>query len=202
MATTSYCTSTLSLRPGSFKPVLTSSAFDSAHRQVVGRVFQLRGGNGYDAPDRLAQRVERVVRTAVPRKHGAGCHNPQQPEGKLDVSDGLTTFFSRSYETIMTKKLVTCIQEFKGPQPPAQEINVVTLPLYALGSQASRPIAAIREGHDECRLSPQEQIRLTTWVDADAPYYGSYFGWRNLKCQNLADFCPRPTLESASGILP
>ena len=102
----------------------------------------------------------------------------------------------------MTKKLVTCIQEFKEPQPRAQKTNVVTLPPYALGSHASRLIAVIREGHYECRLSPQEQIRLTTWVDSNAPYYGSYFGRRNLSYHDHVDFRPVPTLQSAAGVGP
>ncbi|MFV2068519.1 MAG: hypothetical protein ACC645_16235, partial [Pirellulales bacterium] len=162
-------------------------------------------------PDRLApQPGETVPRPIhyvtdvqpVLDKHCAGCHNPQQLGGELDLSGGLTTFFNRSYETIMTRKLVTCIQEFKGPQPRAQKTNVVTLPPYTLGSHASRLIAVIREGHYQCRLSPQEQIRLTTWADANAPYYGSYFGRRNLTYHDHADFRPVPTLQSAAGVEP
>lgn len=135
-------------------------------------------------------------------KHCVACHNSQRAEGDLDLGGDLTTFFNRSYETIMTKKLVTCIQEFQGPQPRAQKTNVVTLPPYALGSHASRLIGVIRQGHYDCQLSPSEQIRLTTWVDANGPYYGSYFGRRNLIYRDHADFRPVPTPQSAAGVGP
>ena len=132
-------------------------------------------------------------------QHCVRCHNPAKTDGNIDLSGELTTFFNRSYETIMSKDLVAHIQEFKGPQQRAQKRNVVPLGPYALGSPASRLIALIRDGHYDCRLTREEQIRLTTWADANAPYYGSYFGRRNLKYRDHADFRPVPTLASASG---
>ncbi len=101
----------------------------------------------------------------------------------------------------MSKDLVAHIQEFKGPQVRAQKQNVVPLPPYSLGSHASSLVSLIREGHYDCRLTPEEQVRLTTWADANAPYYGSYFGRRNLVYREHADFRPVPTLSSASGTL-
>ena len=135
-------------------------------------------------------------------KHCVCCHNPKKPDGDLDLSGELTTFFNRSYESIMAKKLVAYIQEFKGPQPRAQKTNVVPLPPYSLGSHASRLVALIGEGHYDCQLTPEERIRLITWADTNAPYYGSYFGRRNLSYRDHADFRPLPTLESAGGLAP
>jgi hypothetical protein len=40
-------------------------------------------------------------------------------------------------------------------------------------------------------------VRLTTWVDSNAQYYGSYYGRRNLKYQGRPDFRPVPTFEQA-----
>ena len=164
-----------------------------------------------DPPDRLApQPGETVPRPIhyvtdvqpILDKHCVSCHNPGKPDGELDLSGGLTTFFNRSYEAIMTKKLISYIQEFRGPQSRAQKTNVVPLPPYALGSHAAKLLGVIRDGHYECRLSPEEWTRLTTWVDANGPYYGSYFGRRNLRYRDQADFRPIPTLESASGVGP
>ena len=132
-------------------------------------------------------------------RHCVRCHNPEKTDGDVDLSGGLTTFFNRSYETIMSKDLVAHIQEFKGPQERAQKRNVEPLGPYALGSPASRLITLIRDGHYDCRLTEEEQVRLATWADANAPYYGSYFGRRNLKYREHPDFRPVPTLESASG---
>ena len=125
-------------------------------------------------------------------KHCVRCHNEKTPEGEVDLSGDLTTYFSHSYETIMNRKLVAYIQEFQGPQPRAQKTNVVTLPPYSLGSHASRLITLIREGHYDCQLSREDLIRLTTWADSNAPYYGSYFGRRNLMYREHPDFRPVP----------
>ena len=162
-------------------------------------------------PDRLvAQPGETVPRPIhyatdvqpILDRHCVSCHNPEKPEGDIDLSGDLTTFFNRSYEAIMTKNLVAHIQEFKGPQVRAQKQNVVPLPPYSLGSHASPLVTVIREGHYECRLTPGEEARLITWADANAPYYGSYFGRRNLTYREHPDFRPVPTLASARGTPP
>ena len=44
-------------------------------------------------------------------------------------------------------------------------------------------------------LSQEELIPVVTWADANAPYYGSYFGRRNLIYKDHPDFRPIPTLE-------
>jgi hypothetical protein len=135
-------------------------------------------------------------------KHCVRCHDGQSEDNSLDLSGELTTFFNRSYESIMEQKLVAYIQEFKGPQPRAQKTNVVTLPPKSLGSHASRLISVLLAGHYDVVLPRKEMIRLVTWTDANAPYYGSYFGRRNLTYQQHPNFRPLPTLQSASGILP
>ena len=60
----------------------------------------------------------------------------------------------------------------------------------------------LRAGHYDAKLTREEFVRLTTWVHANAPYYGSYFGRRNLAYRGRTDFRPVPTLESALGIRP
>ena len=40
---------------------------------------------------------------------------------------------------------------------------------------------------------------MVTWIDADAPFYGSYFGRRNIRYRGHPDFRPAPTLASARG---
>ena len=65
-------------------------------------------------------------------RHCVRCHGGEKTEGELDLSGELTTFFNRSYENLMRKKLLAYIQEFQGPQPRAQKTNVVPLPPEAL----------------------------------------------------------------------
>ena len=135
-------------------------------------------------------------------RHCVECHNEQRPDGQLDLSGELTTFFNRSYEQIMKKNLVAHVQEFQGPQPRAQKTNTVSLPPYSLGSHASPLVQVLRKDHYHVKLSQSEWIKLITWVDANGPYYGSYFGRRNLMYREHPDFRPVPTLESAEGQIP
>jgi hypothetical protein len=135
-------------------------------------------------------------------RHCTRCHNSTQKDGELDLCGEITTYFNRSYESIMQKKLVAFVQEFVGPQPRAQKTNVVTLPPRSLGSHASRLISVLREGHYDVHLTREEMIRLITWADANAPYYGSYFGRRNALYRDHPDFRTPPTLQTACGIPP
>jgi hypothetical protein len=77
---------------------------------------------------------------------------------------------------------------------------VAQLPPKTLGSHGSRLIALLREGHENVQLSPAEWARLITWADANAPYYGTYFGRKNLKYREHPEFRPAATLDSAYGM--
>lgn len=134
--------------------------------------------------------------------HCVRCHGGEKTEADLVLTGELTTFFNRSYEEIMQRKLIAYVQEFLGADPEAQKGNVAPLGPKALGSHASSLIAVLRKGHHDVELSEAEWARLTTWVDANGPYYGSYFGRRNLKYRGLPDFRPLPTLESVRGVSP
>ena len=61
-------------------------------------------------------------------------------------------------------------------------------------------IEAIRKPHCEVVLPREDFIKLATWVDANAPYYGSYFGRRSLAHRNAPDFRVVPTLQVALGL--
>lgn len=128
-------------------------------------------------------------------RHCVRCHNRENPEGGLDLTGELTQFFSRSYEELIRKNQLAVVQEFIGPDPDAQKSNAVYRPPMSLGSHASRLIRVLREGHYEVKLAREEWVRLVTWVDANGPYYGSYFGRRNLIYRGHPDFRPAPTLE-------
>ena len=40
-------------------------------------------------------------------------------------------------------------------------------------------------------------IRLTTWMESNGQYYGSYYGRRNLQYKDHPNFRPIPTFENA-----
>ncbi len=120
------------------------------------------------------------------------------------MSGELTDLFCRSYENIIRKDLVGYIQEFIGPKPEGVDGMgyAAAVPPYTYGSHRSKLISVLHSGHHDVRLPREDFIRLATWVDANAPYYGTYFGRRNLVYRDRPDFRPVPTLESAWGVLP
>ncbi len=123
-------------------------------------------------------------------KHCVRCHNAESAEGDIDLSGEMTELFCQSYETLVGRDWVKVWRENEPKTGDASP-----LPAYALGSHASRLIQLLRNGHEGVYLSPAEMISLVTWIDANAPYYGSYFGRRNLTYRDHPDFRPVPTLE-------
>jgi len=137
-------------------------------------------------------------------RHCVSCHNLKKTDGKLDLSGEMTDLFCRSYENIIHKGLVPYVQEFIGPKPEGAEGMgyAAATPPYTYSSHQSKLVSVLRAGHYDAKLSREEFIKLVTWVDANAPYYGSYFGRRNLAFRNQPDFRPVPTLKSALGLSP
>lgn len=144
-------------------------------------------------------------------RHCVSCHNGDKQDGGLDLSGALTEHFSQSYENLLRKGLVHFIQEWTGPAPgkggPAfvnngSMLHAAAVPPYTYGSHRSRLIEVLRQGHHDVALPREDFIRLATWVDANAPFYGSYFGRRHIAARDRPDFRPVPTLDSARGIPP
>ena len=77
--------------------------------------------------------------------------------------------------------------------------NAEAVPPYTFGSHKSKLARLLLDGHEDVKLSQEEFVRIVTWIDCGAPYYGSYFGKRNLKYQGQPDFRPLPTFPSACG---
>lgn len=136
-------------------------------------------------------------------RHCAACHSGAKRDGELDLGGEMTELFCRSYEEIIRKDLVGYIQEFVGPKPEgAQAMGyAASVAPYTYGSHKAKLVSVLRAGHYGVKLPRADFVRLVTWVDANAPYYGSYFGRRNIAHRERADFRPVPTLESALGLL-
>jgi hypothetical protein len=135
-------------------------------------------------------------------RHCVGCHDAEKPDGELDLTGTMTDLFSASYENIINRDLVGYIQEFVGPKPEGADAMgyAPAVPPYTYGSHSSKLMKMIIEKHQNVELSREEIATLATWVDANAPFYGSYFGRRNITHREDPDFRPVPTLDSALGI--
>ncbi len=137
-------------------------------------------------------------------RHCISCHGAQKPAGGLVLTGEMTELFCKSYEEIIHKDLVGHIQEFVGPKPEGADAMgyAPAVPPYTFGSHKSKLVSVLSAGHHGVALPREDWIKLVTWVDANAPYYGSYFGRRNIVYRDRPDFRPVPTLESAQGIRP
>jgi hypothetical protein len=127
-------------------------------------------------------------------KHCVSCHSPDSKDERkstFNLTGALTEHFNTSYETLMKWRAFAVIGE---NHPKAG--NNHYLPPYALGSYESRLVKLLDAGHHGVKLPPEDWVRLTTWVDSNGQYYGSYYGRKNLKYKALSDFRPKPTFES------
>ncbi len=125
-------------------------------------------------------------------KYCIQCHSGAEPKAKLDLTGEATRIFSRSYENILARGLVPII----GENHPKWE-NVEYLPPKTLGSHQSKLIQHLLAGHNDIELTQEEMVRLTTWVDSNAQYYGSYYGRRNTQYKDHPNYRPTPTFADA-----
>jgi len=125
-------------------------------------------------------------------RHCVRCHSGDEPAAGMDLTGELTERFSRSYENLINRRrrLMRNLDEdtlkFAEYMPP-----------YSLGSHASKLIRMLREGHNDVKLSDEEMIRLITWVDSNAQYYGSYYGYRDPDRKGERGFRPVPSFADA-----
>jgi len=120
-------------------------------------------------------------------KHCVGCHGGQQPKGELDLTGELTGLWNRSYENLTQKHLVSYLHTcgFGSSHVPAE-------PPLTFGSHRSKLVERIRKAPCKAQLTREEFIKIVTWIDANAPYYGTHQGKKNLKWKDDADFRPLP----------
>jgi len=132
-------------------------------------------------------------------RHCVRCHAGSAAAAP-DLRGELTELFSRSYESLLQGKWVNTIQEWNGSD--YSMMHAQAMPPYTYGSHRSRLVELLKAGHYDTELDQAEFIRLVTWIDSGAPYYGSYFGRRHLQYRGQPDFRPVPTLSSACGVAP
>ena len=129
--------------------------------------------------------------------HCISCHRPENTETDLDLSGELTTFFNVSYENLTNRRMLPMIRE-NHPKVG----NNHYLPPYSLGTHASLLKGCITKEHYGVELSPEEQIRVTTWIDSNGQYHGSYYGRKNLMYSDHPNFRPVLTYEQSHANTP
>jgi hypothetical protein len=113
-------------------------------------------------------------------RHCVRCHSGLKPAGGLDFCGGLTSFdlavpgygYNRAYATIMAHNLVSV--------SPARAQDASITPPLAYGSHKSKLIETLgKEPHAKrVILNTEEKLRLTMWIDANAPYHDQFINKR------------------------
>jgi len=146
-------------------------------------------------PGEIAPRSIHYIADVQPvlDKYCISCHNDSEEAGDLVLTGELTEMFNVSYENIMDRKLVVTVDEgddFEKTEPLAPK---------SLGSHASKFITTLVNGHYDIEIPIEDFVKLTTWVDANAQYYGTYYGRQNIEYEDHPDFRPLHTFEEAIG---
>ncbi len=119
-----------------------------------------------DVPD-----FQRDIQPILDR-HCVACHNPQQRAGHLNLAAAHTPRFSSAYIALLTRRQVADGANGLGNRPPR-----------ALGSSASPLLARLSGSHRQVKVSPREWRMVWLWIEAAAPYAGSYAALRNTEEQ-------------------
>ena len=97
-------------------------------------------------------------------RHCVACHNPDKPEGRVDLCGDHSPLFSQSYWTIIHRGLIADGRnERYGDRPPRD-----------IGSSASRLMKLIDGSHYGAKLSRHERDTIRLWIESSAVYAGTY----------------------------
>ncbi len=96
------------------------------------------------------------------------CHSGAKPAGNLDLSPDPTDLFNVAYENLTNRGYVSFVDVRRADSLPLRP------PMY-YGSHASKLTQILLTTHkDRVQLSKDDWRRLVTWIDCNAPYYGTY----------------------------
>ena len=97
-------------------------------------------------------------------RHCIACHNSDARRGGLDLSGDRTPLFSRAYWSLTRRGLYADGRNaMRSNFPPRQ-----------VGSGSSRLLAYLDGSHHGARTSAAERAAVWAWIEAGAPYAGTY----------------------------
>jgi len=122
------------------------------------------------------------------------CHSGESPKGNLTLTgepDG--KYFNRSYAELtfnaglQKQALVSYLytSNFGSAHVPLE-------PPMSFGSHCSKMVERILKDPCKSDLTREEFIKIVTWIDANAPFYGTHEGKKNIKWKDDPDFRPLP----------
>ncbi|MBT3296056.1 MAG: hypothetical protein HN383_12355 [Verrucomicrobia bacterium] len=120
-------------------------------------------------------------------QHCITCHSGKSPKGRLDLANVPHNKFSRSYDNLVATDFIRYrnqgVAANKAVPPLTHGARASQfLDMFGKGASASTP------GHAKVVLSREEMIRISTWIDANVPYWGSYRGPWQVEQKDSPDF--------------
>ena len=144
-------------------------------------------GGGATGQDAVLKKLDPFL-----SNHCLECHDDLTAEGDLDLTGAMIMLFSRSYENLLNRWLINHINvDPRDAYIPAE-------PPLRFGSHLSKLVKRIDKDPCAAGLTKIERIRIVTWIDANAPFYGVYEGKKNLKWKDDPEFRPEPKAVAAS----
>lgn len=153
---------------------LTAPQFPGSLKAMQRKPSQLKRWHGAPRDFNYLTEVQPVF-----DRYCVDCHDYGKSAGEtLNLSGDLGLAFNNSYLELRRKSALRWFQD----QPSDEKVLVKAvddgpaevLPPYAWGSHRSRLVDVIRSGHKGIELDRESMDRIVTWIDLNAPYYGSY----------------------------
>ena len=94
------------------------------------------------------------------------CHSGTDPKGRLDLSGDKNRFFSMSFSTLCSERLIDYYWLNTGPTG--------VFPAMKTGSWTSELTQHLEKGHHDVSLTRNEKRALYAWIDSNAIYYGTW----------------------------
>jgi hypothetical protein len=123
-------------------------------------------------------------------KNCVSCHSGDKPKGDLALTGEATRLWSRSYENLTKKAMVSYLHTCGYGSS-----HVALEPPLTFGSHRSKMVARIRKAPCKSNITREDFIKIVTWIDANAPFYGTHQGKKNLRWKDDPDFRPFPVVS-------
>ena len=100
-------------------------------------------------------------------RYCADCHSGAKPDAGIDLSGDKTRYFNMAYDTLTERGLINYYWLLNKALVRAFR------PLES-GARVSKLTELIENEHADVKMDDQSRRRIYTWIEANAPYYGTY----------------------------
>ncbi|MCP5520791.1 MAG: hypothetical protein H7A46_04515 [Verrucomicrobiales bacterium] len=156
------------LQPGEHQSCIGCHEHRMTAPSVNGRALALTRAPSSIQPGPEGSRPFSYPRLVQPvlNRHCVRCHDGTEPDRPVLTGDPEGAF-TKSYNALVSRV------SFSAWNRPERNYEPLTEPLR-FGSLASPLTAMLAAGHGEVALSPEDEERLFTWIDANALFYGTF----------------------------